>query len=94
MSSCKVEPVDEDDYEVYFHYKICDIMRQDFTKLEESDDMDQLHLKLYINQSEMKFLGKILFKNNVSFYLQDSPVSFITSRCHFLLVAKLKIRAR
>lgn len=74
MSGFKSEPFDSEDYEVYFNHKICDIMRRDLRKVEETEGLDKVKIKLYIKQSEMGFLAKILFKNDVQFYLQESPV--------------------
>ena len=82
MSNCKTEPADSEDYEVYFHHKICDIMRRDFRKVQETEGMDQVHIKLYLNRSEMNFLAKILFKNDVQFYIQNSEVKFYYFKSH------------
>ena len=70
MSSVKTEEIDLDELEVYYGSRICDRLKNDFKALEEHENLESLRIKLYIKQTEMTFITKILFKGNVPYPLR------------------------
>ena len=78
MTDVKVEPTDTDDLEFTYGYRICNLLKRDFEKLEEDQNRDSVKIKLYVNQAEMINLAKILFWNDVKFPMSPQcPVVII-----------------
>ena len=71
MSRVKIEPTDPDDMEFCYGHRINNVLKQDFETLCEEGRLDFLTIQLYVKQSEMPQLAKILFKEDVRFPLEE-----------------------
>ena len=60
MSGIKREPTDPEDMEFCYGYKINDQLKEDFNNFAEEARHDFLMIQLYIKQSEMIQLAKIV----------------------------------
>ena len=75
-SSIKIEPKDEDDIMFCYGHRFNNLLKEDFEKYVEEARLDFWHIKLYIKQTELKEIGKILFKNDINFpHSHDTFVS-------------------
>ena len=71
MANVKIEPTDPEDMEFCYGHRINNILKEDFERLCVEGRLDYLGIQLYIKQSEMNYLGQILFKEDVRFPLEE-----------------------
>ena len=75
-SSIKIEPKIEDDIMFCYGHRFNNLLKEDFEKYVSEAKLDFWKIKLYIKQTELKEIAKVLFKNDVKFpHSHDSFVS-------------------
>ena len=72
----KIEPKEEDDILFCYGHRFNNLLKEDFENYVQEARLDFWRIKLYIKQTELKQIGKILFRNDIKFpHSHDSFVS-------------------